>query len=102
VASLSNAELDALVVEAVVDCYGEDEQLSDLSRRSRTTRRSPSPQVLGLEVTVRKVDLRVSGIVAVRHRGRMRQAIEILDLPLPDRAPEDATWIEAYRYRAAR
>jgi hypothetical protein len=30
VASLSNAELDALVAEAVVDCYDEDEQLSGL------------------------------------------------------------------------
>jgi hypothetical protein len=31
----------------------------------------------------------------------MRQAIEILDLPLPDPAPEGAPWIEAYRHWAA-
>jgi hypothetical protein len=30
VSSLSEAELDALVAEAVVDCYDEHEQLSDL------------------------------------------------------------------------
>jgi hypothetical protein len=57
-------------------------------------------QVLGVEATVRKVDLRAGGIVAVCHRGRMRQAIGVLDLPLPDPAPEGAEWIEAYRWWA--
>jgi hypothetical protein len=101
VASLSNAELDALVAEAVVDCYDEDEQLSGLFTMIQDNLAVPfDTQVLGVEATVRKVDLRAGGIVAVCHRGRMRQAIGVLDLPLPDPAPEGAEWIEAYRWWA--
>jgi hypothetical protein len=37
-------------------------------------------------------------IVAVCTRGKHRQAIVILDLPLPDPAPDGAEWIEAYRH----
>jgi hypothetical protein len=54
-------------------------------------------EVLGVEVTVRKVDLTGGGIVAVCHRGKIRQRIGILDLPLPDPPPEGVEWIEAYR-----
>lgn len=53
--------------------------------------------VLGVEVTVRKVDLQNDGIVAICQHGRDRQAIGVLDLPLPDPAPEGAEWIAAYR-----
>lgn len=54
--------------------------------------------VLGVEVTVASVDLVDSGqIVAICCRGGMRQAISILDLPLPTPPPEGAEWIEAYR-----
>ncbi|MEU7882833.1 hypothetical protein [Microbispora bryophytorum] len=96
---LSEAQLDALVEQATVDAY-DDERLSgfhfmiedNLAMPFRTT-------VLGVEVTVRKVELRVGrGIVAICVRGRYRQAIGILDLPLPDPPPEGSEWIEAYRY----
>lgn len=56
--------------------------------------------VLGVEVTVRRVDLRYAGIVAICHRGRVRQAIGIRDLPLPDPPPDGVQWIEAYRHWA--
>jgi hypothetical protein len=36
--------------------------------------------------------------VAICHRGRERQAIGILDLPLPEPAPDGAHWIAAYRH----
>ena len=57
-------------------------------------------EILGVPVVVRKVDLRSSGIVAICHRGRMRQAIGPLDLPLPDPVPDGALWITAYRWWA--
>jgi hypothetical protein len=98
VSSLSDAELDALVAEAVVDCYDEHEQLSGLFAMIEGDLTVPfETEVLGVPVVVRKVDLRSSGIVAICHRGRLRQAIGVLDLPLPDSAPEGAQWIEAYR-----
>ncbi|MBG0828225.1 hypothetical protein HS041_10640 [Planomonospora sp. ID67723] len=98
-AELSEAQSDALVEQATVDAYDDDEWLSgfhvmiedNLAMPFRTT-------VLGVEVTVKGVELRAgSGIVAICVRGRHRQAIGILDLPLPDPPPEGSEWIEAYR-----
>jgi hypothetical protein len=55
-------------------------------------------QVLGVEVTVQRVDLTAADeIVAVCTRGQARQAIPILDLPLPVPPPRGAEWIRAYR-----
>ncbi|MEU7913110.1 hypothetical protein [Microbispora bryophytorum] len=100
VAELGEARLAALVEQATVDAYDDDERLSgfhavieeNLAVPFRTT-------VLGVEVAVKEVELRAgSGIVAICVRGRHRQAIGILDLPLPDPPPEGSEWIEAYRY----
>ena len=45
------------------------------------------------------MDLKPDGqIVAICIRGRVRQAIRILDLPLPSPAPAGAQWIAAYRH----
>jgi hypothetical protein len=98
VGSLSRAQLDALVEEATVDCYNEDEQLTGLYTMIEDNLALPfTTQVLGVEVTVRRVDLTDDRIVAICHRGRERQAIAILDLPLPDPPPDGAQWIAAYR-----
>lgn len=102
VSSLSDAELDALVAEAVVDCYDEHEQISGLFVMIQDNLVTPfDTAVLGVPVVVREVDLRLSGIVAICHRGGLQQPIGVLDLPLPDPAPEGAQWIEAYRWWAA-
>jgi len=82
-----------------VDAYGESEQRAgfftmlqgNLALRFET-------EVLGLTVTVERADLTGSDeIIAVCRRGRRRQAISILELPLPDSPPAGAEWIEAYR-----
>ena len=51
---------------------------------------------------MQKVDLTVDSIVAVCSRGRHRQKIDLLDLPLPTPAPDGADWIDAYRHWAGR
>jgi len=56
--------------------------------------------VLGVTVTVKKIGQTDSGIVAICVRGKHRQAIAILDLPLPDPPPQGAEWIAAYRHWA--
>ncbi|MGI5170070.1 hypothetical protein ACQEU3_37535 [Spirillospora sp. CA-253888] len=62
----------------------------DLAVPFRTT-------VLGVEVTVEKIELRSgSGIVAICARGGHRQAIGVLDLPLPSPPPAGSEWIEAF------
>lgn len=101
-AKRSNAELDALVEEATVDAYGEDEQLSAFHVMIEDNLTVPfQTTVLGVEVTVTKVDLLPgSGIVAICTHGKHRQAIGIRDLPLPDPPPDGAEWIEAFRHWA--
>lgn len=84
-----------------MDAYNNDEQFTGLYTMIDDNLAVPfSTQVFGVEVTVRRVDLRHGEIVAICQRGRTRQAIGILDLPLPDRPPEGAQWIAAYRHWA--
>jgi len=96
---LGAAGLDALIKEATVDCYEEDEQLLGLYTMMVDQLAPPFPTVvLGVEVTVEDLDM--SGrwnSVARCSRGRFRQAISVLDLPLPTPPPPGAQWIEAYR-----
>ena len=98
VKELSGAELDALIAEAAVDCYGEDEELTGLATVIADNMAVPfETTVLGVAVTVRKIDQIDSGIVAICVRGKHWQAIPVLDLPLPDPPPWGAEWIAAYR-----
>lgn len=99
---LGTAELEAMIEEATVDAYTEDEQLTGLFTMLEEYLDLPfTTAVLGVEVTVRGIDLTPDGrIVALCSRGRVRQSIGILVLPLPSPAPEGAEWIEAYRHWA--
>jgi hypothetical protein len=99
VAALSRAELDALVDEATVDAYDDDEELTGLYSMLEEHLAVPfTTRVLGVEVTVHRVDLRHGVAVAICHRDPIRQATGILDLPLPEPPPPGAEWIEAYRH----
>jgi len=51
-------------------------------------------------VTVQKIIQTESGIVADCVRDGHRQAISVLDLPLPEPPPKGAQWIAAYRHWA--
>ena len=58
-------------------------------------------RVLGVEVTVVKVDLNDrDDVIAVCKRGKEFQSLPILDVPLPHPPPEGWEWIEAYRHWA--
>jgi hypothetical protein len=101
---MSRAQLDALVEEATVDCHDEDEQLSGLHTMIEDNLAVPfQTRVLGAEVTVKSIELTArNDIVSICSRGKTRQAIPVLDLPLPTPPPEGAEWIEAYRHWAYR
>ena len=96
---LSAAKLKRLIEEAIVDAYGESEQRVGFLTMIEDNLTLPFvTRVLGVDVTVERIDLTSSGeIVAICRRGRTRQAIPILELPLPIPAPQGAEWIEAYR-----
>jgi hypothetical protein len=93
------AELDQLIEEAVVDAYNESEQITGFYTMIDENLAVPfMTEILGVAVTVEKVDLTGDEqIVAVCRRGRLRQRVPILDLPLPEERPEGAEWIDAYR-----
>jgi hypothetical protein len=101
VTRLSKAELDAMVDEAVIDCNDEEEQLIGIATLVEDNLEVPfQTTVLGVTVTVTGVTHTSHGLVADCARGGHRQAIHVLDLPLPEPPPVGAEWIAAYRHWA--
>ncbi|MEW6363479.1 MAG: calcium-binding protein [Acidobacteriota bacterium] len=96
---LSTAKLDRLIQEAIVDAYDESEQTTGFYTMLEDHLAMPfGTEVLGVEVTVERLDMTEDGQVVVAcARGKSRQCIPILDLPLPDPPPQGSEWIEAYR-----
>jgi hypothetical protein len=97
---MNKRELDALVEEAIVDAYDEYEQTTAFAVVIGDNVDFPFQTViLGVEVTVTGVDESTGpGIAAVCRRGKERQHIGILDLPLPSPSPAGSEWIAAYRH----
>ena len=97
--AVSNARLDKLIEEATVDCYNESEQVSGFFCMLEERLETPFvTSLLGVEAVVERIELTDGDeIVAACRRGRDRQRISILDLPLPHPRPAGAEWIEAYR-----
>ena len=95
----SSARLDAMIAEATVDCYNESEEATGLFTMLEQNLVVPfKATVLDVEVVVERVDIdNADEIVAICRRGRSRQRIPILHLPLPDPRPSGAEWIDAYR-----
>jgi len=95
----STATLDRLIEEAIVDAYGDSEQTSGFYTMLEDHLAVPfTVDILGTEVIVGRVDLTDDErIVAACRRGKTRQRISILDLPVPDSPPTGWEWIEAYR-----
>ena len=96
---VSALRLDRLTAEATVDCYNESEEITGIFTMLEENLAVPfMTKLLGVEVTVERIDLNVAGeIVAVCRRGRERQRIPVLDLPLPKPTPRGAEWIDVYR-----
>jgi hypothetical protein len=91
-----------MVEEATVDAYGESEQAVGFFTTVEENLRIPfETTLLGVRVTVERIDLNDrEDIVAICRRGRERQSVPILDLPLPSPKPTGWEWIEAYRHWA--
>ena len=95
---LAPDKLNALVTEAIVDCHDREEQLMRLFNMIEENLPLPfETSILGAPVVVESVEERDDRIVAICTRGSERQAISLLDLPVPAPPPSGAEWIEAYR-----
>jgi len=101
---VGTARLREMIEEALVDAYGESEEIGGFYAAIEEHLEMPfETTLLGIPVTVKRIDLTERDeIVAVCSRGQLRQAIPILDLPLPSPAPVGAEWIEAYRHWVGR
>ena len=97
---INKARFAEMIEEATVDAHNESEQITGWFTMIDENLAVPfETTVLGVPVTVERVDLnRSEQIVAICMRGRSRQSLPILDLPLPAPPPDGAEWIEAYRY----
>ena len=97
---LSKARLDELVEDAVVDAYGESEQVTGFYTMMENGLRLPfETEILGMTVTVEDIDVTEDDqLVAVCRKGKTKQRISLSELPLPSPLPEGAEWIVAYRY----
>lgn len=95
----SDAKLDEMIEEAIVDAYGESEQTVGFYTMLEDNLAMPfKTEMLGVEVTVERIDMTDDEqVVAVCARGKSRQRVPILDLPLPTPPQEGADWIMAYR-----
>ena len=98
--SFSRAKLMQLIEEAVLDAYTEEEQAAGFLTMIEEHLALPFPvKILGVDADLEKVDMTLDGqIVAICRRGKTRQKIPILDLPLPTPTPAGVEWIAAYRH----
>jgi hypothetical protein len=97
---LSKARLDGLVEEALVDAYGESEQVTGFYTMMENDLRLPfETEILGMTVTVEGIDITEDDqLVAVCRKDKTKQRISLSELPLPLPLPKGAEWIAAYRY----
>jgi hypothetical protein len=93
------ARLDDLIEAATVDCDSDSQAVTGFYTMLEEHLQVPfTTEVLGMKVSVEGVDVtEADEIVAVCRRGRFRQRVAILDLPLPRPLPKGVEWIEAFR-----
>jgi hypothetical protein len=101
---IAKSNLEALIEEAVVDAYGDEERRMSFFTMLEDNIAVPfETEVLGVQVEVTAIALNdAQEIVAVCSRGQHTQRIPLVDLPLPSPPPEGFAWIEAYRLFASR
>jgi hypothetical protein len=96
----TKAQLDDLVEEALVDAYGESEQVTAFYTMIENDLRLPfQTEMLGVSVIVERIDITDDDqLIAVCRKGKTKQRISLSELPLPSPLPNGAEWIAAYRY----
>jgi hypothetical protein len=84
----------------VVDAYGDSEQATSFYTIMENDLRLPfETEILGAAATVESIVIAEDDqLVAVCRKGKTRQRISLMELPLPSPLPEGAEWIVAYRY----
>ena len=101
--TMDEARLRELLEEAIVDCYGEDEEFAGILCTLGERLSFPlKARVLGEVVEVVGLDDRQSdlrrGIVAQVRKAGQEYSISLADLEFVDSNVESAEWLEMYRH----
>lgn len=98
-AAMTKARFLEMIEQATTDAYGDSEQITGwFTMIEENLAVAFETVVLGVRVMVERVDLdRSEQIVVICRRGRARQSLPTIGLPLPTPLPQGAEWIEAYR-----
>jgi len=96
---LSKARLAEMIEEATVDAHDASEQATGWFTMLEEHLEVPfQTELLGVSVRVTHIEQRDDDrLVAICMRARDKQAVGLVDLPLPTPLPPGAEWIEAYR-----
>ena len=101
--NMDMAGLEALLEEATVDCYGEDEEFWGVLYTLDSRLSFPlQARVLGETVTLVGLDDERSGlrrgVMARVHKGDVEYTVALSELEILDPDPVSAEWLAAYRY----
>ena len=79
-----------MIEEATVDANGDDEQRMGVFNEVTENLEVPfETKVLGMDVTVISIEMNdAEHFVAICQKGRHKQALSLMDLPLPKARPE--------------
>ena len=95
---LTDEELEELIEEATIDCYGEYEQINGFTCTLEDKLTFPFPaKVVGEEVEVMGIDMRGDEVIAVCKRKGKKHTVNVLDLEIDPNKIKGYKWIEAYR-----
>ena len=100
---MDKERLEALLEEATVDCYSEDEEFTgmmctlgeELQFPLKATVVGEMVEVVGIDE--RRSDLR-RGVIARVHQGEQEYKVGLAELEFMEPDPASAEWLEAYRY----
>jgi calcium binding protein len=96
----TSAHLDALIEEATVDCYDEEEQATGFFTAIEDNLALPfTTRILGVDASVTAVEMDdYCRLKAICECNGEQLRVDLIDLPLPSPPPSGAEWIAAYRH----
>ncbi|MCL5784629.1 MAG: calcium-binding protein [Patescibacteria group bacterium] len=95
---LTYEELEELIEEATIDCYGEYEEINGFACTIEDKVEFPFfANIVSEEVEVIGIDIRGDEVTAVCKRKGKKHTVNLLDLEIDPKKVKGYKWIEAYR-----
>ncbi|MCL5784631.1 MAG: calcium-binding protein [Patescibacteria group bacterium] len=95
---INNKNLESLIDEATVDCFGPYEEVWGFQATMDNELIFPfNANISGKQVEVLEVDVKNDKLVAIYKRGNKKYTADILKLVYDPKQVDGSEWIEAYR-----